>query len=406
MADPELPFLPYGRQSIDADDVAAVARAVEGETISRGAQVSEFERAIERRTGAQTAVACANGTAALHMAALALQLQPGERVIVPAITFVATANAARYVGAEVTFADVDPDSGLMTPETLAQALAAPGTGAVRSVFPVHLNGQVGDVAGIRDLARRHGLSIVEDAAHAFGTTYAVGTAVHRVGACDHADMAIFSAHPVKAFTTGEGGIVTTRSSDFASGLAFARNHGITREADRFQDRDLAFGASNAPNPWYYEMHELGFNYWITDIQCALGLSQLAKLERMLERRRALAARYEAALAALSPLVRVVPRTPGCVAAWHLFVVLIDFAAAGRSRAEVMNALRARGIGSQVHYIPVPWQPYYRRRYGDVSLPGAAAYYARCLSLPLFPAMTDVDVGRVVAALGQALNIPA
>jgi len=403
MSDGGATFLPYGRQSVDADDMAAVARAVSGEIISRGAQVQALEREIERRTGARWAFACSSGTAGLHMAAMALGLQPGERVAVPAITFVATANAARYCGGEVVFADVDPDTGMMTPETLADALVEHQDGKLRAVFPVHLNGQVGDVAALRSVAERHGLAVVEDAAHAFGTSYTVGATTHRVGACDHAEMAVFSTHPVKAFTTGEGGVVTTSSPELARGLALARNHGITRDPAEFENHSLGFGPSNAPNPWYYEMQELGFNYWITDIQCALGLSQLAKVDSMLERRRSLVARYDQAIKALAPAVRVVPRTPGCVAGWHLFVVLIDFAAIGRSRADVMAGLRSRGVGSQVHYIPVPWQPYYRRRYGEIAVPGAASYYARCLSLPLFPAMTDQDVDTVVAALGEEVG---
>lgn len=400
----DLPFLPYGRQSIDDDDVAAVAAALRSDFLTTGPAVEAFEAAFAARLGARFAVVCSSGTAGLHLAALALDLKEGEAVIVPTITFLATANAARYVGAEVIFADVDAETGLMTAETLTAALAGAGGAPVRAVIPVHLGGQAAPMAEIAAVARGRGLAIAEDACHAVGTTYGVDRgAPVPVGACWHSDMAVFSLHPVKTMTMGEGGVITTAEETVARRLRRLRSHGMTAARADLVNDDLAFDASGEVNPWYYEMPEIGFNYRATDIQCALGLSQLRKLDRFIARRRALVDRYDGQLAPLAPTVRPVGRVAGVAAAWHLYGVLIDFLAAGTTRGAVMRRLRDAGIGSQVHYIPVHEQPYYRRRYGRRRLPGAEAYYARALSLPLFPAMADEDIDRVVDALRQALE---
>jgi UDP-4-amino-4,6-dideoxy-N-acetyl-beta-L-altrosamine transaminase len=383
-------LLPYGRQTIEDDDIAAVTEALRSDFLTTGPRVEAFEAAFAEAVGAPHAVACANGTAALHLAMLALGVGEGDLCVVPAITFLATANCVRYVGAEVLFADVDPASGLITPQTLDEALARAGDQPVRAVLPVHLRGDVADLPGLEAVARRRGAVLVEDAPHALGSSGRFSGQAEKVGDGRHSAMTTFSFHPVKTIATGEGGMVTTRDADLAARLRLLRSHGMTRPPDT--------------DGWWYEMHEPGFNYRLPDILCALGLSQLAKLDRFAARRRALSSAYREALAPLAPLV-----TPAASPAWsdpvlHLMSVLIDFEAAGRSRGEVMEALAARGIGSQVHYIPVPWQPYYRKRYGELSLPGAQAWYARCLSLPLFPAMADADVGRVADALGEALGL--
>lgn len=394
-------FLPYGRQAIDEDDIAAVAEALRGDLLTTGPTVAAFERDLGDAVGAEFAVVCSNGTAALHLAALALGLGPRDAVIVPAITFLATANMARYVGAEVVFADVDPATGLMGAAEAEAALArVPNALAARAVAPVHLAGQCADPTGIRALAERHGLHVIEDACHALGSTYDNGTAV---GAAAHADLAVFSFHPVKTIAMGEGGAITGNDPALGDRLRRLRGHGMTRAAADFVHSDLARSADAAVNPWYYEMHELGLNYRASDILCALGRSQLSKLGRFVERRRALAERYDQLLAPLAPTVQPLGRVPGQRPAWHLYVVLIDFDAAGRDRATVMRTLAERGIGSQVHYIPVHWQPYYRDRYGAVDLPGAATYYRRCLSLPLYPGLADTDVDRVVSALATSLG---
>jgi UDP-4-amino-4,6-dideoxy-N-acetyl-beta-L-altrosamine transaminase len=396
-----LPALPYGRPVLDEDDVAAVSAVLRGEYLTTGPAVPAFEAAFAAAVGAPHAVACSSGTAALHMAALALWLREGEAMVVPSLTFLATANAARFVGAEVVFADVDPDTGLLGAAELEEALRRGRR--VRAVAPVHLNGQSAEMPAIRALAAAHELVVMEDACHALGADCADETGSRvPVGACASAELAIFSTHPVKAIATGEGGIVTARDPQLARRLARLRNHGMVRAAEEFRHRDLAFAADGSANPWYYEMHEPGFNYRASDIHCALGLSQLKKLAGYVERRRALAARYDAVLAGLAPVLRPVPRVPWSRSAFHLYAVLIDFAAAGIGRAALMRALAAKGVGSQVHYLPVHRQPYYRDRYGALDLPGADRYYARVLSLPLFPAMADSDVERVADALAAAI----
>jgi UDP-4-amino-4,6-dideoxy-N-acetyl-beta-L-altrosamine transaminase len=398
------PFLPYGRQTIEDDDVAAVVEALRADYLTTGPRVAEFEAAFAQAVGARCAAVCSSGTAALHLAMLALGVGPGDVVAAPAITFAATANSARFTGAEVVFADVDPDSGLMTPQTLAAALGRLEGRRLAAVLPVHLMGHAAELPAIRVLADAHGAAVVEDACHALGTTMDFGGAAERVGDCRHSAMACFSFHPVKTIATGEGGMVTTNDPALAERIALFRSHGVTREAAAFRAPEMSLDAAGAANPWAYEMQELGFNYRLPDLLCALGLSQLAKLARFAARRRALAARYRERLAPLAPLVRPAAVPANCDPAPHLFVALIDFEAAGVTRAAAMRALAERGVGTQVHYIPVHRQPYYAERYGAPDLPGADAWYARCLSLPLFPAMADDDPDRVVEALKAVLGL--
>jgi UDP-4-amino-4,6-dideoxy-N-acetyl-beta-L-altrosamine transaminase len=396
--------LPYGRHAIDQDDCDAVLEVLRGDWLTTGPVVGAFERALAERCGAAEAVSCSNGTAALHLACLALGLGGEDTAIVPAVTFLATANAPRMTGAEVVFADVDPESGLMEAHHLADAIARATTAGRRPrvVLPVHLGGQCADLAAISTLARQHGMAVIEDACHALGTVYRrPNGAPAAIGACAHSDLTVFSFHPVKTITTGEGGAITTRDPALAGRMRRLRSHGIVREAAAFADHAAGFDGRRA-NPWYYEMAEIGFNYRISDINCALGLSQLSKLDRIAAARRVLVEQYDRRLAPLAPLVQRVRRNPAALPVWHLLGVLIDFARAGRPRGDVMRALQERGIGSQVHYIPVHRQPYYRRRYGSLPLPGAEAYYARALSLPLYIGMTGADVDRVVDRLAECL----
>jgi UDP-4-amino-4,6-dideoxy-N-acetyl-beta-L-altrosamine transaminase len=383
-------FLPYGRQTIEDDDVAAVAEALRDDFLTTGPRVAAFEAAFAETVGARHAVACSNGTAALHLAMLALGIGEGDLCIVPSITFLATANCARYVGAEVLFADVDPASGLMTPQTLQAALDRAGARRVAAVLPVHLRGDVCDLPALDEMAARAGAVVIEDACHAVGSTARFDGEAHSVGDGRWSAAACFSFHPVKTIATAEGGMVTTNDELVAGRLATARTHGMVRP--------------DGADPWWYEMPEVGFNYRLPDVLCALGQSQLAKLPRFVSRRRTLAVRYAERLRRLAPLVREAARPAWSDPALHLMVALIDFEAAGRTRRQVADALRAHGVGSQVHYIPVHAQPYYRDRYGDQQLPGAQAWYDRCLSLPLYPAMHDEDVDRVVDALGAALGL--
>ena len=403
------PFLAYGRQVIEADDLAAVAEALQSDFITTGPRVPAFEAAFAEAVGARHGVACSNGTAALHLAMLTLGVGEGEGdvVIVPAITFTATANCARYVGAEVVFADVDADTGLMTPQTLDAAIGRLGGRRLRAVLPVHLAGHPADLPALARIAQAHGAVLVEDACHALGTEMDFGGATERgggerVGDCRHSAMTCFSFHPVKTLTTGEGGMVTTNDASLAGRLAMLRSHGITREPDALS-APFAFDEDGEINPWAYEQQALGFNCRLPDLLCALGLSQLAKLDRFVAVRRRLTARYRERMAFLAPLVRLAPQPTYANSALHLMVALIDFEAVGASRRQVMEALRAKGIGTQVHYIPVHRQPYYQARYGHFDLPGAEAHYARCLSLPLHAGMGEADVDRVVDALEEVVG---
>lgn len=396
-------FVPYGKQYIDDADVEAVVDALRHDYLTTGPAVGAFETAFAGAVGAREAVACNTGTAALHLAAIGLNLGPGDCVVVPAVTFLATANAPRATGAEIVFADVDPVTGLMRAQDLDDAIArAPKP--PKAVFPVHLGGPCCDLAALSGVARRHGIDIVEDACHALGTSGSAEGRTFQIGDCRWSRMATFSTHPVKMLTTGEGGVVTTNDVGLAHRLRKMRNHGMTRDAADFVVPAQAFDDSDAPLRWYYEMNELGYNYRLTDIQCALGLSQLRKLDRFAARRRELVARYVRLLGeAAIPGVSAVRGDESLEIGWHLFRVSIDFASAGINRNVLMKRLADRGIGSQVHYIPLYRQPYYARRYGEMRLPGAERYYERTLSLPLYFGMSDADVGRVVTALADAMT---
>ncbi|HEX8569911.1 MAG TPA: UDP-4-amino-4,6-dideoxy-N-acetyl-beta-L-altrosamine transaminase [Caulobacteraceae bacterium] len=387
--------LPYGRHLIEDDDVAAVTAALRSEMIAHGPRVGAFETALAASVGAAEAVACSSGTAALHLALAGLDVGPGDLCVVPSITFLATATAALFCGADVVFADVDPATGLMTAETLAQALGRAPKPA-RVVLPVHLGGRLCDMAAISAVARADGALLVEDAAHALGSRGPDGSA----GDCALSDAATFSFHPVKTIACGEGGAVTTNDAKRAQRMRRLRNHAVVKEG--FTDPTLSLDTEGRANPWSYEQNELGFNYRMNELEAALGLSQLGKLARFAARRSELARLYDAALAPLAPVLTLVPPGPGQSASLHLYVVRIDFAAAGATRAALMRSLAEEGIGTQVHYIPLHRQPYFRRRYGEQRLPGADAWYEQVLALPLFPAMRDEDVARVAEALTRRL----
>ena len=387
-------FLPYGRQWIDDADIEAVSTCLKSDYLTTGPAVSAFERAFATVVQAPHAVSCHSATAGLHLAYDALGLGPGQCAIVPAITFVATANAARYCGADVIVCDVDPDNGLMTPDTLSEALqqleGRPGL-----VAPVHLAGVPCDMPALAELARAHGLSVVEDASHAVGSLDEAGLPT---GACPYSDAAVFSFHPVKTLACGEGGMVTTRDAALAERMALTRSHGVVREADRF-DR-----SAGADEPWWYEMQALGWNYRMPDINAALGLAQLNKLELFASRRRQLARAYDELLEGLGPFVAPSAGRAGVDPCRHLYNIRIDFQALGKPRVQVMTELREQGIGTQVHYIPVHQHPYYVRLNGERTLPGAEHHYARTLSLPLYPMMADEDPERVVSALKVVLGL--
>jgi len=391
-------FIPYGRQNIGDDDIEAVIEVLRSDYLTTGPVINAFEKALSQHVRSDHAVVCSSGTAALHLAMLGLQFQRGDVAIVPSVTFVATANAVRYVDGEVVFADVDPDTGLMRASDFEAALERATGKNVRAVLPVHFAGQCADMEAIAEIAAAHDVAVIEDASHAIGTRYRVGKSEWQVGECVHSHAAIFSFHPVKTIAMGEGGAVTMQDTAFAQQLRRLRSHGIERDPSQFVNSDAAAG------PWYYEMAELGFNYRATDIQCALGLSQLRKIANFVRCRAELVSRYDRLLDGLSSAVRPLARVPDCTPAWHLYVVLIDFGELGLSRATVMNQLRQQGIGTQVHYIPLHLQPYYRGRYGEMSLPGAERFYETALSLPLYPQLGEADQDRVVTALAEVLGV--
>jgi UDP-4-amino-4,6-dideoxy-N-acetyl-beta-L-altrosamine transaminase len=386
-------FLPYGRHLIEDDDVAAVVAALTCGHIAQGPRVAAFEQALAARTGAAHAAAVSSGTAALHLALLALDVGPGDLCVVPAITFLSTATAARLCGAEVVFADVDPHTGLMTAQTLSEALTrAPGP--VKAALPVHLGGRMCDMPALAAVAAQAGVVLVEDAAHALGSV----RAGRRAGGCAHSAAACFSFHPVKTIAAGEGGAVTTNDPALAARVMRLRNHGVTHDPALMTDPALSLDSGGARHPWSYEQLELGFNLRMTDVEAALGLSQLGKLDRFVARRAALAALYDAVLAPLAPVIQPVRAAADEAPSLHLYAVRIDFAALGRTRDSVMRALAEHGVGTQVHYIPVYRQPYFTARYGAQRLAGAEAYYSQVLALPLFPAMAEADARRVAEAL--------
>lgn len=380
--------LPYGTQWVDDEDIAAVVDVLRHGHLTQGPKVAEFERALAESVHARYCVSFSNATVALHSAIAALNLPQGSSGLTSPNTFVASANCMAYSGVRPDFADIDPRTYNVTADSLESRISE----KTAVLVPVHFAGQPADMAGISEVARRHDLAIVEDAAHAIGSRYADGDPV---GSCRHSAMTVFSFHPVKTMTTGEGGAVTTNDAALHGRLQLLRSHGITRDPARLTAQ---------PGPWYYEMIELGFNYRLTDLQCALGITQLAKLQRFMRRRREIVGAYNRAFAAIS--AATIPfEAPGLDSCFHLYVLAVDFARIGKTRSQVMQQLADRGVGSQVHYIPVHLQPWYRKNfgYGPGYCPVAEAYYERALSLPLFPRMSDDDVSHVITSVAEVLQ---
>jgi UDP-4-amino-4,6-dideoxy-N-acetyl-beta-L-altrosamine transaminase len=368
--------IPYGRQSIDADDIAAVVRVLEGDWLTQGPEVRAFEEEFAAAVGAPYAVAFSSGTAALHGAAAAAGVGPGDVLVTSAITFAASANCGAYLGARPAFADIDPGTWNVS----AESLLAAGAADAAAVVPVHFAGLPAPIAEIR-AALGPGVRIIEDAAHAIGAT-ADGDPV---GSCRDSDMAIFSFHPVKTITTGEGGMVTTRDPALRDHLTRFRTHGIVARPD-----------APGEGGWFQEQHELGFNYRLTDLQSALGRTQLRRLDAFVERRNAIAARYRAALQDLGAIELPPEPPPGSRHGRHLFVIRLREGAA--ARRALYDHLRARGILAQVHYVPVYRHPWYRETFGYAEglCPQAERLYSGCLSLPCFPDLTPAEQDEVIA----------
>lgn len=376
--------LPYARQWIDEADIEAVVQVLRSDWLTTGPKVTEFEEAFAQFVGAKEAIAVSNGTAALHAAMYALGIGPGDEVIVPPMTFAASANCVIYQGGRPVFADVNPDTLLIDPAKVQARI----TTKTKAIMAVDYAGQACDYDALQAISRRHSLPLVADACHALGGRYkgrSVGTL---------ADLNTFSLHPAKHITTGEGGVITTNNSELAQRMRIFRNHGITTD-----HRQRAEQGS-----WFYEMVDLGYNYRLTDFQCALGFSQLQKLPGWVKRRQEIAQRYDAALAEI-PAVIPLQTQPGVSHVYHLYVIKLNLGELQVGRDKIFAALRAEGIGVNVHYIPVHFHPYYRRQLGTKAklCPVAETAYEQILTLPLFPGMNHQDTEDVITALAKVIK---
>ena len=390
-------YIPYGRQSIDDADIEAVVKVLKSDSLTTGPAVEAFEKKVADYVGAKYAVAVSNGTAALHVACLAAGIGEGDEVITTPITFAASANCVLYCGGTPVFADIDPDTYNISPEELEKKI----TSRTKAIIPVHYTGQPCDMDAILEIAHKHDLLVIEDGAHALGASYKG----KKIGSI--ADMTCFSFHPVKPVTTGEGGMIVTDNEELYRRLVLYRSHGITRDKDMMQQyeeqlqqssdpalqeaADMLRGDVMDPGGWYYQQLELGYNYRITDISCALGASQMDKLDRFLERRRQIAKKYDEAFADI-PQIKTPWQQEGCQSGWHLYMIQTM----ERSRREVFEGLRQAGIGVNVHYIPVYRHPYYQRNgYAGVHCLNAEAFYERAISLPIFPGLTGQQQDYVI-----------
>ncbi len=384
--------IPYGRQNITEDDIAAVVEVLRSDWLTQGPTIDRFEQAVADYCGVKYAVAVSNATAALHLACLAIGLGPGERLWTSPNTFVASANCARYCGGDVDFVDIDSQTyNLSVAELDRKLIAAEKAGILpKVILPVHFAGQSCEMEAIAALANNYGIQIIEDASHALGGSYRS----QKIGSCEYSEMAIFSFHPVKMITTGEGGMIVTNRLDLYQRLKQLRSHGIIREPDQL--------TQTSPGPWYYEQQELGFNYRMTDFQAALGLSQIQRLNSFVERRQALAHRYREAFQALP--VKLPNDFAYTQSSFHLYVIQLKLEMLKRSKSEICEILRNQGIGIQIHYIPVHTHPYYQKlgfHWGD--FPIAEQYYQESLSLPLYPTLTETEQDQVIRSLMEVLQ---
>lgn len=365
-------YIPYGRQWIEEDDIEAVVQVLKSDFLTTGPAVSEFEKKMAEYTGAKYAVAVSNGTAALHIACLAAGIGKGDEVITSPITFAASANCVLYCGGKPVFADIDAKTYNISPESVREKI----TEHTKAIIPVHYTGQPCDMDEIHAIAKEHDLLVIEDGAHALGASYKG----KKIGGLS--DMTIFSFHPVKHITTGEGGMVLTNDEELYKKLLYFRTHGITRDTSLMEKNEGA---------WYYEQIDLGFNYRITDFQCALGTTQLRKLDRFVTRRKEIAEKYNAAFASQSHIVAPY-QAENCDSSWHLYVIKLQ----GIDRKEAFDKLRKDGIGVNVHYIPVYHHPYYQKHgYKDVCCQNAEDLYANCISIPMYPGLTEEEQDYVI-----------
>lgn len=390
--------IPYGRQLVEADDIDAVVRVMKSDALTQGPEVTAFENELAEAVGARYAVCVSSGTAALHIACVAAGMRPGGMGITSPITFVASANAIRYAGGRPRFADVDPRTALIS-EGAIRAMAL-SSERPQVIIPVDFAGTPADLPKIKRTADTLGARVIEDAAHSLGARYRdQGGRWVKAASCTHSTMAILSFHPVKHITSGEGGAVTTNDRGLYEELVRLRNHGVTKDPVRLRKRD--------PEPWYYEQQSLGWNYRMSDMHAALGRSQLKKLSRFVERRRQIAAAYDEAFKPLAGFIEPLHVPEGRESAYHIYPISLvrrpreSLAVLAQRRRDLYTTLREDGIHTQVHYIPVPRQPDFEGHGFTDAVPGADAYYAGVVSVPIFPAMSDEDVNRVIAAVSRA-----
>jgi len=401
-------MIPYGKHYIDDADIAAVVNVLRRGTLTQGSRVDSFEESFASSVGAKYAVAVSSGTAALHLACMATDVGPGDNVVTSANTFVASANCAAFVGASPRFTDIDPVTLNMSADDLADRCEV--LGEVKAIIPVHFAGAACDMAAIKAIAEDYGAQVIEDACHALGGRYDSG---EKIGSCQHSDMTVFSFHPVKAIAAGEGGMITTNDVKLYERLIQLRSHGIFHQkllttfehidiSDAFVLKDEAY-ENGQVNPWYFEMRELGYNYRLTEIQCALAESQLSKLDRFVTYRKDLASRYDEAFYGIENLT-CTQSDQRDQSGHHLYVVRIDFESLAMSRGEFMRRLMEKGIGTQVHYIPVPLHPYYQSRgFTLADYPEAEKYYREALSLPFYFNLSDEEQGLVVSSIQSILR---
>lgn len=397
--------IPYGRQSIDDDDIQAVVDVLRGDWLTGGPAVTKFEDVVREYIGVKHAIAVSNGTAALHLCCMALDIHPGDVGVTSPLTFLASANCIAYCGGRPDFVDIDPKSYCLDPEKLEEYILENGVPKV--VIPVDFAGVPADLPRIHELSKLYGFAVVEDAAHSIGSTYVDNGAVIRCGACVHSDLAIFSFHPVKTVTAGEGGMVLTNDDVLAQRIRMLASHGMERNPSIFEPwaihnkngtlLDAVAAAETAAEkaPWLYQQQELGYNYRITDIQCALGTSQFRKLDETIKRRREIVDQYQQVFGMNDALV-CPPCPDGGNPAYHLYVLRFN-EVLDHVRIDACSELRAEGIFAQVHYIPVYLQPWYQRNFGYArgKCPNAESVYANCLSIPLYPSMTSREVEKVI-----------
>ena len=384
--------IPYGRQDITQADIDAVVAVLQSDFLTQGPKVPEFEESVASYCGAKHAIAVNSATSALHIACLALGLGPGDYLWTTPVTFVATANCGLYCGAQIDFVDIDPRTYNLCPQALASKLEqAERNGKLpKLVVPVHLCGQPCDMKAIYALAKRYGFKIIEDASHAIGGKYNG----QPIGNCRYSDITVFSFHPVKVITTAEGGMALTNNFELANKMALYRSHGITRDPAQM---------THAPDgPWYYQQIALGFNYRMSELQAALGVSQMTRLDEYVGRRHQLSRRYDELLADLP--VTIPWKHPDSYSSLHLYPIRLQLDKMMQSHLQVFQSLRAQGIGVNLHYVPVYTQPYYQRMgFNTDEFPHAQAYYREAISLPMYPILSDVQQDQVVTALGRALT---